>query len=143
MKHDFYLDENGDIDDFFLDYDIHNGPGCQRCHDGWCRWCHPERKDEECPGAAAIVLKKVRQTCYACPSQWDAWDAEGNYYYLRFRGGVGSIDHYPSPDDETWSESNRVHLGSFTTDNPLDGCITLQDFCKEMGIALDPDWRYV
>lgn len=23
----------------------------------------------------------------SCPSQWDAWDADGTYYYIRYRWG--------------------------------------------------------
>lgn len=49
MKHDFYTDEDGDIDVFRLDVDYHNGPECRRCHEIWCHHCEPDREDEECP----------------------------------------------------------------------------------------------
>ena len=31
-------------------------------------------------------LVRVVETCHACPSQWDAWDAACRYYYLRAAG---------------------------------------------------------
>lgn len=49
MKHDLYLDEDGDIDIFRLDEGYHNGPECRRCGDIWCHHCEPNKEDEECP----------------------------------------------------------------------------------------------
>ncbi len=34
-----------------------------------------------------VTITRLVQTCEACPSQWDGWDAEGNYYYFRYRHG--------------------------------------------------------
>ena len=34
-----------------------------------------------------IKIVELKQTCVACPSQWDAWDDEDNYYYIRYRWG--------------------------------------------------------
>lgn len=43
-----------------------------------------------------IKVQKVVQTCVACPSQWDVWDEDGVFYYIRYRGGRGTIlkDNY-------------------------------------------------
>lgn len=49
MLHDFYTDEDGDIDMFYLDNDYHNGPGCRRCGDFWCHHCDRGILDEVCP----------------------------------------------------------------------------------------------
>lgn len=38
-----------------------------------------------------ITLIRVVKTCDAAPRQWNAWDDRGRYWYLRFRGGRGSI----------------------------------------------------
>lgn len=38
-----------------------------------------------------ITLIHAIQTCHAIPTQWDAWDTNYKYWYLRFRGGLGSI----------------------------------------------------
>ena len=53
MGHEFYLDEWGDIDNFFMELDHHNGPGCSLCDDSWCHHCEPEVYTELCPVAIA------------------------------------------------------------------------------------------
>lgn len=32
-----------------------------------------------------IKITKIIQTSMACPSQFDMWDENGNYYYVRYR----------------------------------------------------------
>lgn len=39
----------------------------------------------------AITLIHVVETCIAAPNQWNAWDTDGNYWYLHFRAGLGTI----------------------------------------------------
>lgn len=34
-----------------------------------------------------IKIIKCNKTCFACPAQWDMWDIDGTYYYVRFRFG--------------------------------------------------------
>ena len=74
-----------------------------------------------------IVLTKVVQTCWACPSQWDAWDADSRYYYLRYRWGVGTVD---SP--------HGTQIASFRHGDDLDGSIGLEGFMALAGLALAP-----
>jgi len=38
------------------------------------------------------TIVKIIETCSACPSQWDMWDAEGNYYYVCYRWGYLLVD---------------------------------------------------
>lgn len=49
MKHDWVLDQDGDIDIWQLEMDPHNGPRCLRCDRAFCEHCKPEIYDEECP----------------------------------------------------------------------------------------------
>ncbi|MEU4578960.1 hypothetical protein [Nonomuraea sp. NPDC023979] len=86
-----------------------------------------------------IVLTKVVQTCYACPSQWDAWDADGRYYYLRYRFGVGTVEMQPGPDADTWTD--RPPLASFKHGGDLAGTISLADFMALAGLTLAPGAR--
>lgn len=51
MKHDWYLNEDGRIDIWRLDYGYHNGPQCRRCQEMFCHHCERNRWDEECPEA--------------------------------------------------------------------------------------------
>ena len=34
-----------------------------------------------------VQITRIIQTGYGCPTQWDAVDAEGQRYYIRFRFG--------------------------------------------------------
>jgi hypothetical protein len=79
-----------------------------------------------------ITLVRAVQTCYACPSQWDAWDAEGQYYYLRYRHGHGYIRK-----EEADSMFRGAVVGEFSHGHPLDGYITLEEFCALAGVALN------
>lgn len=72
-----------------------------------------------------ITLARTVQTCSACPSQWDAWDADGNYYYLRYRWGVGTVD------DE------REEVARFKTGDAYGGVMDLNEFCARAGLLID------
>ena len=52
-----------------------------------------------------IRITRAVQTAMMCPSQWDTWDSEGNYYYLRFRHGTGMMVHYKT---EHWADASDV-----------------------------------
>jgi hypothetical protein len=86
-----------------------------------------------------ITLVRAVQTCMACPSQWDAWDDTGNYYYLRYRSGHGSVTQYVS---ENWVGSRGdefvAHISDFKYGHPLDGTITLEKFAELAGLTLAP-----
>jgi hypothetical protein len=86
-----------------------------------------------------VTLVRVTMTSIACPAQWDAWDEAGNYYYLRYRHGHGSIRQYRTAD---WTRSDEDELirdvASFDHGHPLDGSITLEDFARLAGITLAP-----
>lgn len=89
-----------------------------------------------------IKLAKVIQTCVACPSQWDAWDTYGNYYYLRYRYGHGKIERQPSPDVNEWGPRNPID--SFNHGDALDGIISLEDFlthCPTFELADDCEYK--
>jgi hypothetical protein len=88
----------------------------------------------------------------ACPAQWDAWDEEGNYYYLRYRHGCGAMIQYktedwldaPYPGDVNFANvytSNPEyirHVAEFEYGDPLDGDIELDDFARLADVELDP-----
>jgi len=86
-----------------------------------------------------VTLVRAVQTCMACPSQWDAWDGDGNYYYLRYRSGHGSIRRYLT---ENWTDSIESELiaeiADFSYGHPLDGFISLEEFACLAGVTLAP-----
>lgn len=46
--HSPHLDEDGEIDMFYMSYDIHNGPQCILCHRSWCEHCTKPENIEPC-----------------------------------------------------------------------------------------------
>jgi hypothetical protein len=75
----------------------------------------------------AVTLTRAVQTCWACPSQWDAWDADGRYYYLRYRSGHGSVR----------ADGARYPVADFDYGDSLDGFIELEKFAELAGIRLE------
>lgn len=85
-----------------------------------------------------VTLTRVIETCAACPSQWDAWDTNGQYWYLRYRHSNGTAERHPGPDYTTWE--NRAPDIRFSTDRGRhDGWIDLDEFLELAGLRLAPD----
>ncbi len=97
-------------------------------------------REERHQADGSITIVKAVQTCVACPSQWDAWDAEGRFYYLRHRHGRGSVDTFDSPDPTTWGTEPLGSIAHFRGELPMDET-ELASFCEQAGLVLAPDAR--
>ncbi|WP_093863428.1 hypothetical protein [Streptomyces sp. TLI_053] len=87
-------------------------------------------------------LVRVVQTCSAYPSQWDAWTADGQYLYLRYRHGEGCVEWHPGPEDDadtpaSWNEGLSGLLVEWD-DGTDGGVISLEDFLAAAGLVLAP-----
>lgn len=80
------------------------------------------------------TIVKAVKTCDACPSQWNAWDSEGNFWYLRYRWGHGTAERQESPDYRIWDVKEPEF--EFDHGNEFDGYINLKEFCKLAGLRL-------
>jgi hypothetical protein len=80
-----------------------------------------------------IVLTRIIQTCRACPSQWDAWDADGQYYYLRYRFGHGTIDTARAPNDLHDAET----IAQFNYGGAYDGDIGIAEFLAQTQVRME------
>lgn len=69
---------------------------------------------------------QIKQTCDACPSQWDVIDDTGEAFYVRYRWGELTITHEP-----TQMMMLRQPLG-----NPLDGVLSTEDMIPFLYTAL-------
>lgn len=95
--------------------------------------------------AATIELVRVVETCAGCPSQWDGWDAAGQYYYMRYRHGQGTVHAEPGPDPDTWT-TFPANLGQPFSDGAVaawddgtgSGYITLHEFLEAAHMTLAP-----
>lgn len=82
------------------------------------------------PNDPTRTIVRAVQTCSACPAQWDAWTADGQYLYLRYRWGQGSARAYDDQDQ-------GYTVASFEKGNGLSGSISLEDFCAHAGLKLN------
>ncbi|WP_435108129.1 hypothetical protein [Nocardiopsis synnemataformans] len=80
-----------------------------------------------------MTIVRAAQICYGCPSQWDVWNTSGDYMYLRFRHGHGTVQ-----------DEDRNLITSFNTDDDpdLDGIISLPEFARRAGLTLSPNLEY-
>lgn len=86
-----------------------------------------------------IALVRVVCTCDCVPAQWDAWDANGQYYYLRYRFGRGTVDTYDTPDSTSWLAAPEGDVAAFCdADDPWRGDIELDEFLQRTGLQLAP-----
>lgn len=85
------------------------------------------------------AIVRAEQTCVACPSQWNAWTADGQYLYLRYRSGIGTADAYDNPDSDTWPQPPDGRIARFDTEDRHDAEIDLDEFCERAGLELADD----
>lgn len=85
-----------------------------------------------------VTLARVVQTCHGFPSQWDAWTTGGQYLYLRYRHGEGSVEQHPSEDPDTW-DGEESKLWTKWDDGTNGGFIELSDFLAMADLRLAPD----
>ncbi|MFF7215228.1 hypothetical protein ACFZAU_32590 [Streptomyces sp. NPDC008238] len=83
------------------------------------------------------VLARVVQTCHGFPSQWDAWTTGGQYLYLRYRHGEGSVERHPDADPDTWDGEGSA-LWARWDDGTGGGIIELADFLAAAGLRPAP-----
>ena len=82
-------------------------------------------------------IEKIIQTCIACPSQWDMWDAGGIEYYVRYRWSNLSVvkSYKKEPDGSYWDEGIFYKKIPEDDDNNFEGWMTtdeLIDHLKEI-----------
>ncbi|MFJ8025526.1 hypothetical protein [Streptomyces sp. NPDC096311] len=85
-----------------------------------------------------VSIARVVQTCGACPSQWDAWTTRGQYLYLRYRHGEGTVEQHPSEDTDTW-DGEESRLWTSWDDGTNGDWIGLVDFLAMAGLRLTPN----
>lgn len=80
------------------------------------------------------IIRAV-QTCSAAPAQWDAWTASGQYLYLRYRHGIGTVEVHDTSDPRTWPHHVEP-LIRFESDLGNGLSIELTEFAELAGLTL-------
>ncbi|MCX3059569.1 hypothetical protein [Streptomyces beihaiensis] len=86
-----------------------------------------------------IALARVVRTCNAVPSQWNAWTVDGQYLYLRYRSGTGTVDAYDTEDSAHWPRIPDGAVARFDTGDRHDGEMDLTEFCERAGLQIAED----
>lgn len=82
------------------------------------------------------VFTRTAQTCRCMPSQWNAWDADGQYYYLRYRSGRGSIETAGSEQDYLDNGPSSLVAAFTADDDEYVGEMSLEEFLELAGEAI-------
>ena len=93
--------------------------------------------------AYRFTFTEIEQTNDFCPSQWDAWDENGCYYYIRYRWAMLSI-HVTEPtvvdfDAGTIRVSDEIGRCVYHERhgvNPYDGFMTTEEMLSHIGGTL-------
>lgn len=91
-----------------------------------------------------VLLTRIVETSRFHPAlrdshfQWEAWDARDNFFLLRYRSGVGTVDALK--DDDSWGrdQDDYTRIAQFDTGRSDESDIPLGDFCRHAGIPLTP-----
>lgn len=85
------------------------------------------------PIADSVTLIRLEQTCWACPSQWNVWDVDGTYYYIRFRWGRLTVDK---------GEVGAPTIFDSQISDEMDGLLGTDEMLAATGMRLSPstDW---
>ena len=78
-------------------------------------------------GVNPLVATSLKQTCSACPSQWEGHLEDGRMFYIRFRwGGLAvSISDHPTSDVGEAVDGGYIFRGQ--TNDQWNGCMTTDE----------------
>ena len=77
-----------------------------------------------------LVIKRLMQTCNACPAQWEGWIEDVRMIYVRFRWGYLSVNISNEPTENVYDAvGGKEIFGRQLSDN-LDGCLDIDKLIK-------------
>ncbi|MET7487694.1 hypothetical protein [Streptomyces sp. NPDC005538] len=96
-----------------------------------------------------VVFARALETCRYHPAlpgthfQWEAWDAQDNFFFLRYKSGVGTVDALKDNDSWGQNEDDYDRVVQFDTGRRNESILSLDEFCQRAGIQLAPAARVV
>jgi len=82
-----------------------------------------------------VEVEEIRQTCTACPSQWEGRTTDERPIYIRYRWGVLSVRLGP-PGGDLPSAVDGPELYCSEECGDGNGVIELDEVCKVAGLVL-------
>lgn len=83
-------------------------------------------------------VANIKQTCSACPSQWEGHTEDGRMFYIRFRWGGLSIEISEEPTNVIQKAMDILLFDEQISDS-LDGILTeeeLKPYMNKVGFIL-------
>ncbi len=71
-----------------------------------------------------MKIKSIKQTCPACPSQWEGHLEDGRMFYIRYRWGHLSISVSDKPTDDVYDAVKGKEVLSKDVGDELDGTMS-------------------
>lgn len=96
--------------------------------------CEHEEPVEPAAGKLDLTLVRLVLTCPACPSQWDGFDAAGNYYYIRYRGGWLAVEKAATRAE--WWHGRSATIFTLDHRDGLDGAMDHPEMLQLTGITV-------
>jgi len=81
-------------------------------------------------------IASIKQTCGACPSQWEARTVDDRPVYIRYRYGFLSVRIGPQGAD-IWSAVGGTEIYGDGVGDAWDGVIELDEVCQKAGLILE------
>lgn len=79
------------------------------------------------PSTKGVVLTKLESLYTSCPEQWEGWDVDGKYYYIRYRYGYLSVTNNES--------YNSIDYFGKQIGDEMDGCMSTEDMLEHTGFV--------
>lgn len=89
-----------------------------------------------------VELVRVVETCRPRPvlagtrCQWDAWDAQGNFFLLTYMNGIGTARALKGNDSWGQDKNDCDLVAHFETGHPDEPELHLDEFCRRAEIRL-------
>ena len=77
-------------------------------------------------GVERLVIKRLIQTCTACPAQWEGWVEGGKMIYVRFRWGYLSVNISSMPTENVYDTVRGREIFGRQLSDDLDGCFDIE-----------------
>lgn len=82
-----------------------------------------------------MKIAEVKQTCCACPSQWEGRLTDGRTFYVRYRYGYLSVCVSPTSTTDMYAAVSGEEVYGEQLGDGLDGCIDFDTVLEKTPLA--------
>jgi hypothetical protein len=86
-----------------------------------------------------LIIKSIKQTCSAWPSQWEAKLNDGKMLYIRYRSGYLSVDISDKETDDVMDAVDNKEIYGDQIGDRLDGFLNMKQLINHTKHLIDYD----